>query len=387
MTSSVRTTTSRENRWQAFAFFVVLLHGWRVYGFTPTSFAVRDTSAWPTTNKLPLHRSCWGRLTQSRNTAVPIRLDPKRGREQEQRHHASALCAAPLLALNHAGWSQAALASLLFGFREVHQKIWILATRGTSATLGATAYFGLAVWALYLVQDNVTKVQPQQLKVVYEGLAKPSLNAQEFAKYPLGMALCILRFTVGSIPATILSILFPKSRSTAVYQDALKRIPNTARELANEFLRLLNGKESHAAANVFFKTVVFAPIYEELVFRQILSLVFVAPSSWVIMGCKPWVLLSSLLFGLVHVGNVVVPLPQNVDWQHPENINIAFRRVVLGSFWATNAFLGALWILAPAFEKRGIFASIGAHMLWNFYVFLVGGFRGMRAVEEFIGGN
>ena len=303
MTSSVR---RRELRLQALVGFA-LLHGRGVNGFT-SPVALSGTPVWPT-SRCSFHRSSLiGRWTQSRDTAVKAGLHPKRGR---QGHRTSALRAAQLSA--QAARCQAALASLLFGFREANRKIWSLAAWGF-------CYLGLYTWALYLLIEWSAKVRPQHLKVVYEGLSKTSRFAEEFALkllwVPLGMAFWMCRFIFGNIPATILNILFPKSHIAAIFQDALKRIPNAPSVLVNRFIRIFLAVNPRAT--FFLLTVVFAPIHEELVYRQILSLVLAAPSSWVIMRYKPWVLLSSLLFGLSHAANLMVPLPQDVDWQHPQ---------------------------------------------------------------------
>jgi hypothetical protein len=127
--------------------------------------------------------------------------------------------------------------------------------------------------------------------------------------------------------------------------------------------------------------VVVAPILEEVIYRLFLPALLKrlctigkggnsnkeqkGPTSGpLIFGYTPYVLLSSIWFGLRHIGNHVKAV---------EGITPHQPTIVLSAFGAFYQSFGAIWIalvvLSPLFETKGLAASIGAHAMWNLSVF------------------
>ena len=144
------------------------------------------------------------------------------------------------------------------------------------------------------------------------------------------------------------------------------------------------------SAKGFMHTVLVAPVLEELVYRQFaclaLSLVFrrhqetvteekgTPPSRTAqqqhpqVFGITPFNAISSILFGLLHVGNHTDKLPRPYHL-HRGNMEKVCREALIPAM--AQSFLAcwnSLFLFTPLFERHGIVASIAAHMTWNLIV-------------------
>ena len=124
---------------------------------------------------------------------------------------------------------------------------------------------------------------------------------------------------------------------------------------ANEINFVLN----FLGSNKWLSSVVRAPLLEELVCRQLLSILLQLG-----LPRKPFNFISSVFFGLTHVSN------------HTDNLPKSFSAISDKEAICTEAIIPAinqsiaccsssiLWY-TPLFESHGVLASIGAHMTWN----------------------
>jgi membrane protease YdiL (CAAX protease family) len=141
--------------------------------------------------------------------------------------------------------------------------------------------------------------------------------------------------------------------------------------------------------------IIMGPIMEEIIFRQCLLTAFKPSrrannptndgspslpvsqsssskkdSSLVLFGYTPWVVISSLIFGLAHLSNWIRPL-EGLDLLSFKNLQERYTAVLYLTFamaQSTSAFLLSVRVLSPMFEQHGLAASIGSHITWNFMV-------------------
>jgi len=73
---------------------------------------------------------------------------------------------------------------------------------------------------------------------------------------------------------------------------------------------------------------------------------------------RPVLFLWSLVFGYAHIGNHISL------FSHPNN-DIPIQTLA-GAIWQSSfAFINALEIYWPLYDKGGILSSVAAHMAWN----------------------
>jgi membrane protease YdiL (CAAX protease family) len=93
---------------------------------------------------------------------------------------------------------------------------------------------------------------------------------------------------------------------------------------------------------------------------------------------EPWVLPSSVLFGMAHLGNHIRKKPNSILRARIAVADFVFRTdgkfymkywpILGGIFQSSFAFWACFSDLIPVYQKRGLLASIGAHSAWNLSV-------------------
>jgi Type II CAAX prenyl endopeptidase Rce1-like len=148
----------------------------------------------------------------------------------------------------------------------------------------------------------------------------------------------------------------------------------------NPYLKILVGQ---AAAQLCW-TVVFSPIVEEVCYRLICQRICsmfsddqtpqnfrkAAKAKLWFNRYEPWAFLSSILFSFGHIQNwyqVSGFTSRPIGVGNSSDVNRLLSAVCqIG----TALFLG-LEVFSPLYQKYGLFASIGAHMVWNAYAVLL----------------
>ncbi|CAB9527332.1 expressed unknown protein [Seminavis robusta] len=203
-------------------------------------------------------------------------------------------------------------------------------------------------------------------------------------------------------------------------QSRLRRLID-ALHLIEDFVRgVVNGKTiqllmfadcfhpggQSSMADELFNSVIRAPLLEEIIFRQIWSLLYqkvanTAEGPFTMFGHSLFALSSSLFFGLGHISNhtddfdkalvdaypswqsrVVRALPRIlVDAMQPQTLREALpdaplagaapaafisKTVVLPAFLQVfQSAVHSLWVYSPLYEQHGVVASFAAHAAWN----------------------
>lgn len=89
-----------------------------------------------------------------------------------------------------------------------------------------------------------------------------------------------------------------------------------------------------------------------------------------VFGYTPWVFVSSLAFGVVHVTNHVSPL-RYIQEDDEIRKNATKKYMLPALAQSTISFVISMRLLSPMFEKHGLAASVGAHCGWNVLMTLV----------------
>jgi len=142
---------------------------------------------------------------------------------------------------------------------------------------------------------------------------------------------------------------------------------------------------------LLFRYCVFIPVVEEIQFRGVLLLkkalarTFTGAAAkdddcidddtnhiqvypWTLRnlfcGYSPWVLASSVLFGLIHANNYTNYF-RGLRLDTKESRDLAITMAGSAIHLCTTAFTSSLTMFWPLCEQYGLGASIGAHMAWN----------------------
>ena len=92
-----------------------------------------------------------------------------------------------------------------------------------------------------------------------------------------------------------------------------------------------------------------------------------------------WIWMNSLLFGVIHIGNWFPIRKENVA-STSSNCN-AWDNIYGALFQCTISFIGARFLFNPLYTKRGIAASIGAHIALNTFV-MAFSFGGSKPTDD-----
>jgi hypothetical protein len=93
---------------------------------------------------------------------------------------------------------------------------------------------------------------------------------------------------------------------------------------------------------------------------------------------EPWVIPSSILFGIAHIGQHIRKKPTAILrarvivadflFRTDGKFYLKYRPILGGIFHSSFAFWSCFSDVIPVYQKRGLLASIGAHSAWNLSV-------------------
>ena len=154
---------------------------------------------------------------------------------------------------------------------------------------------------------------------------------------------------------------------TTIYKMLSKKIMNHPKLVAFHAasIQLLRDMDTQVIFTCLFKTVIQAPIVEEIGFRYLLVnfLGLMISSSFYIN------LIQSFIFGMLHMTTATFIITEVLDWKSEEEdvkIQYAFEHYLKKITHMIQA-----WLLFNLSQKTNIFESMVVHASLNFTLFVV----------------